>query len=182
MAFVDNCVTGKQNYFVDCDGSKMPLFRRESSLKVTYPIEENVRYIQNSSWCKIDDNMSLEKIVEEFGDVLSDIQIKKLENNAGISSTEPMISVPQSGAIFADGYLYSGSSTSYNSIPVYRTYWISTRRVYAKESPNKYLPGEENNRIEFLTDRKENDLLAKKNYKVKTCTIRTVQVHGESYT
>ena len=163
LTFIDNLVTGNAAYFVDYEGGRIPTFKRLDFLRLYYPVEDTIKYVQDSSWCAIESMMTIPDIINQYGDILTNTQMDKIENSREWYQNSAMISMPNGDAVFNNNSTNVSSGATCGNIRVWKVYWQSQRVINVKKSPNKYNNKEH---IHFLIG-KDEEQIYDKTYKLK---------------
>lgn len=142
VVFEDRCVTGKGYYYVDAlPEEKHPVFESLSSMMVSYPSIDSIKYVQNGPWVTIRDVVSLDNLIASYGNLLEEKYGKevftKLETNPHYESNATFLATPD-GALLADQTTYKGIQESGKTIERVRVFFKSQRKVAIKVSPNQY--------------------------------------------
>lgn len=153
--FINQCVTGKQAYYVDyIPGEKLPRFEGMNTQKIYYPATDNQEWIQNGEWVVIEEVVSYQNVMRLYGDRLINDEKKRIKENyvSNADNNSNFAATPTGGAILSKQGLYSGTSVSEYGVRVWRIWYVEERKVFSKKSPNKYKKGEYF--THFITDGK----------------------------
>jgi hypothetical protein len=141
-AFRSKCVVGKQAYWVDyLEDERYPRFEALNDLMVYYPRIEGVDRINRGPWVVINELMTPQQVLIEFGEELkknygNDVIDKILEENQ--TSVNGNFGSTPEGAIEVP---YSGYTTS-GGIRIDRVFFKAPREEKIKVSPNPHEEGE----------------------------------------
>ena len=162
--FINQCVTGKQAYYVDyLPGEKLPRFESLNTQKIYYPATDSQEWIQNGEWVVVEEIMSYQNVMRLYGDRLSEDQKKRIEDNyiRNADNNSNFAATPTGGAVLSKQGLYSGTSVSEYGVRVWKIWYTEERKVFSKKTPNKYKQGE--HFTHFLTDGKP--IIDRKNFR-----------------
>jgi hypothetical protein len=155
-AFITRTVTGKPYYYVNHEkGKKNVTIKHIDDLTVIYPKYSNIKYIQYGPWCGIKEYWAYEDVIRILGHELTGEEINRLKSvHHTSSSINPVFaSTDNDGAMLIqsdnDGISYNGTEES-DAIEVIRLWYKKERTIYAKLSPNKYIP--ERPFVHFITE------------------------------
>ena len=143
--FINQCVTGKQAYYVDyLPGEKLPRFESVNTQKIYYPSTDSQEWIQDGEWVVVEEIMSYSNVMRLCGDRLTKDQKDLIKDNAlrNADNGSNFAAAPDGGAILSKQGLYSGTSTSDYGVRVWKIWYAEERKVFSKKSPNKYKKGE----------------------------------------
>lgn len=143
-ALMDKYVTGKEYYFVDwIPGNSNPTVKKYDSSRVYYDREIDVRRCQDLPWFVIEDRLSPNQILDEFGNKMPSNVLSRFIKNArsyGYQYSTDFIATPYDGAldtgVTSSSFHYKGQGNT--SFVVRRLFWKVNRKVYIKQSPNPY--------------------------------------------
>lgn len=151
QGFEDKLVVDKEIYFVDWEpGDKDPITRKVNPLGFYYSGDDQIEWVGEGEWCMEERYMTVNQIIDEYGDNLSFQDIEKLKTRSSYVSTHTGIGYGYNGSEYngtnstdncGPGGLYSGSDDYGNTIRVCKTYWQSPRKVRSKKSPNPHKEG-----------------------------------------
>lgn len=142
-AFKSKVVTGKVYYMVDyVPGRKTPLFEAISELNIIHPSDIEVEYVHEGPWAGVRRNIGYDEVLRKYGQYLSDKDKKRLKDAQNYSSGK-FYSVSPSLAVDVKNTSgvgnYRGGTLSGSVVTETKIYIRVPRRIYVKESPNKYV-------------------------------------------
>lgn len=139
--FISKVVTGKEYWFVELrDGEKLPTCRPVDTLKVYYPINDEVFWVEEGDWVVVEELASFEQVKKEFGPHLTYQQLEYLKRYRGSVTPSAFVSTPGSGAYLHDN-IYAGTLNTSQNIRVWRVYFREEREILARQMPNPHVDG-----------------------------------------
>jgi hypothetical protein len=159
LGFEDKLIVDKEYYFADweeSDQSEDPVIRKVNPMGFYYAGDSQVDWVGDSEWCMEERFMSINQIIDEFGDKMSFQDIEKLKSRSSYINTQTgygygyygynySVNGGEYGNNNVDGCgpdtLYAGSEDYANVIRVARCYWQSPTKLRAKKSPNPHREG-----------------------------------------
>lgn len=143
-AFVIKNVAGTTYFMVDYDSERNKLiYEVINPLKVTYPDTENVDWVQNGSWVKIEENMSPDSIISTWGHKLRKEQIeaiRKMKPSGFDTSGKSFLALPGGAVLDIEMSSDKDSTikTTGSGTNVQRIWWIAQKEITAVQSPNEH--------------------------------------------
>jgi len=154
LGFEDKLVVDKEFYFADWEddsGHEDPIVRKVNPMGFYYSGDSEVQWVGDAEWCMEERFMSINQVIEEFGDKLSFQDMEKLKNRSDYINTQSGYGYGYHGSNthgIGDGNvdgcndaLYSGSEDYSSTVRVCRCYWKSATKIRAKKSPNPHREG-----------------------------------------
>jgi len=159
MGFEDKLCTDKEYYFVDYEEGqqlKDPWVRKVNPLGFYYAADSQVKWVEDSSWCMEERFMTINQIIDEYGNKLSFEDMEKIKKRSEFIDTQSTYGYGYNGGMGGNGTntgmgigdvngcldgLYAGTEEYANVVRVCRCYWQSPRKLRFKNSPNKYQEG-----------------------------------------
>jgi len=154
LGFEDKLVVDKEFYFADWEsdsGHEDPIVRKVNPMGFYYAGDSEVQWVGDAEWCMEERFMSINQVIEEFGDKLDFQDMEKLKNRSDYINTQSGYGYGYHGVSAGgangsvdgcDDVLYSGSEDYSSTVRVCRCYWKSATKVRAKKSPNPHQEGE----------------------------------------
>ena len=148
--FEDKIVTDKEIYYVDWEESmniEDPICRKVDLMGFYYAGDSQVEWTDESEWAMEERYLTLNQVIDEFGDKISFEDLEKLKSRNsfvnqggyGYGYGSDMTNVEGCGP----DALYSGSDNHAATIRVCKVFWQSPRKVKSKKSPNPHQEGKE---------------------------------------
>lgn len=148
--FEDKMVTDKEIYYVDWEesmNSEDPVCRKVDLMGFYYSGDSQVEWVDEAEWAMEERYLTMNQIIDEFGDKLSFEDIEKLKSRTSYLSSQTGYGYGYSGDGNIDGCgpdaLYSGSDDHSAVVRVCKVFWQSPRKIRAKKSPNPHQEGKE---------------------------------------
>jgi len=158
--FEDKLCTDKEIYYVDFEEGqqlKDPYIRKVNPLGFYYAADSQVKWIEDAEWCLEERFMTVNQIIDEYGNKLSFEDVEKIKNRSTFIDPQSGYGYGYTGYNSTDGTntgmgptdvngclndgLYAGSEEFANVIRVCKVYWQSSRKLRFKSSPNKHKEG-----------------------------------------
>jgi len=152
LGFEDKLVVDKEYYFCDWEdsmNSEDPEFRKVNPLGFYYAGDSQVEWVGEAEWCMEERYMTINQIIDEYGNHLSFQDMEKLKTRSSYVNTQSGYGYGYHGSQYGnnsvdgcgDDSLYAGSEDYANVIRVCKCYWQSPTKVRAKKSPNPHQEG-----------------------------------------
>jgi hypothetical protein len=156
MGFEDKLVVDKEYYFVDWEegmGMEDPVVRKVNPMGFYYSGDSQIEWVGDAEWAMEERYMSINQIIDEYGDQLSHTDLEKLKKRSTYINTRTGYGYGYYGNNYSatggeygtnnvDGCgpdtLYAGSEDYSNVIRVCSCYWQSSTKVRSKKSPNPH--------------------------------------------
>lgn len=158
LGFEDKLVTDKEYYYCDWEdtmNSEDPIIRKVNPMGFYYAGDSQVNWVGEAEWCMEERFMTVNQIIDEFGDKMSFQDMEKLKSRASYINSNTgygygyyghnySVNGSEYGTNNVDGCgpdtLYAGSEDYANVIRVAKCYWQSPEKVRAKKVPNPNPP------------------------------------------
>jgi len=145
--FTDSLICGKERYFVDTKyDNRPPLMHKLNPLRIQHSQDENAMYLHECNWVKMDNEMSLPEILDEFPELQLDlVKLKLISEMAGISdlnsNNEYLNTAMDPTEDFCEPNLNVRYVRELRNSPakftIDRCYWKSVRRINIKTTEKK---------------------------------------------
>lgn len=158
LGFEDKLVVDKEYYYVDWESTMNnpdPVIRKVNPMSFYYAGDSQVEWVGEAEWCMEERFMTVNQIIDEYGDKLSHTDLEKLRSRASYINTHTgygygyygynySANGTEHGTNSVDGCgpdtLYAGSEDFANVIRVATCFWQSPTKMRFKKSPNPNPP------------------------------------------
>lgn len=159
LGFEDKLVTDKEIYYVDWEDTmnyEDPVCRKVNIMGFYYSGDSQVEWIGDAEWAMEERFLTVNQIIDEYGDKLSFEDLEKIKSRTSYINTQTgygygyygfnsQVGGTEYGSNNVEGCgpdaLYSGSEDFSNVIRVCKVFWKSSRKVRSKKSPNPHNEG-----------------------------------------
>lgn len=159
--FEDKLITDKEIYYVDWEETmnhEDPICRKVNPMGFYYSADSQVEWIDDAEWAMEERFLTMNQIIDEFGDKLSFEDVEKIKSRNSYINTQTgygygyygfnsSVGGSEYGSNNVEGCgpdsLYSGSEDFSAVIRVCKVFWKSPRKIRTKKSPNPHQEGSE---------------------------------------
>jgi hypothetical protein len=161
LGFEDKLVVDKEYYYCDWEetmNSEDPEVRKVNPMGFYYAGDSQVEWVGEAEWCMEERFMTVNQIIDEYGDKLSFSDLEKLKTRSSYINTHTGYGYGYHGDNYSangngewgdnsvdgcgDGNYSGQHSEDYaNTIRVCKMFWQSPTKMRAKKSPNPHQEG-----------------------------------------
>lgn len=153
LGFEDKLVVDKEYFYVDWEStfnSEDPEVRKVNPMGFYYAGDSQVEWVGESEWCMEERFMTVNQIIDEYGNSLSFEDLEKLKTRSSYINTYSGYGYGYHGDSYSgydgtnsvdgcgSGTLYAGTEEFSNMIRVCKCFWQSPRKIRIKKSQNPH--------------------------------------------